>query len=70
MSYTVIFKEVNGFEETLGTFPSEDFAIRFIKDNVNTVDLETLGAANVNGTYEPWTLFQDNEILGCYRIAA
>lgn len=70
MSYTVTFHEVCGKAQTLGTFPSEAFAIRFIKDNVCVQDLETLGAAHIHGNYEPWALFQDNDLLGCYRIAA
>lgn len=70
MSYTVTFHEVCGKAETLGSFANETAAISFIKSNVNTVDLETLGTAHINGTYEPWALYQDDDLLGCYHISA
>lgn len=70
MSYEVTFREIGGGRvEKMGDFPTQDLAIRFIRDDVCVQDLECLGTAHINGTYEPWTLFQGDEILGCYHIA-
>lgn len=79
MAYNVIFQEVaangNGFAphgkpEYMGTFPTEAQALRFVKENVNTYDLETLGVAHVANQCEPLALYQDEDLIGFYRIAA
>ncbi|MBR5950774.1 MAG: hypothetical protein IKZ87_05000 [Actinomycetaceae bacterium] len=70
MGYAVTFREIGGHVEQMGYFPTHDKAIGYIRDNVCVQDLECLGAAHINGVYEPWTLFQGDEILGCYRIVA
>lgn len=79
MAYNVIFQEVaangNGFAphgkpEHMGTFPTEAQARRFVEQNVNTYDLETLGVAHVANQYETLALYQDDTLTGYFRIAA
>lgn len=68
MSYAVTFREVGGHVEQMGDFPTQDLAVQFIRGNVCAQDLECLGTAHINGTFEPWALYQGDEILGCYHI--
>ena len=69
MSYTVTFQEVTGHVSEMGVFPSYEEAMSFVKSNVCYQDLESLGTAHINGQFEQMALYQDNEVLGCYRIA-